>query len=87
LALSIIDGVTTIVNKYGRIIVLEYDMVTSQYFLTYMNEALENYADDDRVVSIHGYMYPVKQSLPEAFFPAWCRFLGLVDVEQLLVLL
>ena len=68
LARSIIDGVTTIVSKYGRIIVLEDDMVTSQYFLTYMNEALEKYADDERVVSIHGYVYPVKQSLPDAFF-------------------
>lgn len=68
LARSIIDGVTTTVNKYGRIIVLEDDMVTSPYFLTYMNEALEKFADDDRVVSIHGYVYPVAQSLPEAFF-------------------
>jgi hypothetical protein len=68
LARSIIGGVTTIVNKYGRIIVLEDDMVTSPYFLTYMNEALKKYADDDRVISIHGYVFPVKQSLPEAFF-------------------
>lgn len=68
LARSIIDGVTTIVNKYGRIIVLEDDLVTSPYFLTYMNEALERYADDDRVVSIHGYVYPVKQPFREAFF-------------------
>lgn len=68
LARSIIDGVTTIVNKYGRIIVLEDDMVTSPYFLTYMNEALEKYADDERVASIHGYVYPVEQPLPEAFF-------------------
>lgn len=68
LAHSIINGVTTIVNKYGRIIVLEDDMVTSPYFLTYMNEALEKFADDDRVVSIHGYAYPVAQPLPEAFF-------------------
>jgi hypothetical protein len=68
LAHSIIDGVTTIVNKYGRIIVLEDDMVTSPYFLTYMNEALEKYADDEHVVSIHGYVYPVGQLLPEAFF-------------------
>ena len=68
LARSIIDGVTTTVKKYGRIIVLEDDMVTSPYFLTYMNEALEKYADDDRVVSIHGYVYPVDQPLPEAFF-------------------
>ena len=68
LANSIIDGVTATVNKYGRIIVLEDDLVTSQYFLTYMNEALEKFADDDRVVSAHGYVYPVEQSLPEAFF-------------------
>jgi len=68
LARSIIDGVTATVSKYGRIIVLEDDMVTSPYFLTYMNEALEKFADDDRVVSIHGYVYPVAQPLPEAFF-------------------
>jgi hypothetical protein len=68
LARSIIDGVTTIVNMHGRIIVLEDDMVTSPYFLTYMNEALEKYTDDDRVVSIHGYVYPVGNSLPETFF-------------------
>lgn len=68
LARSIIDGVTTIVNKYGRIIVLEDDMVTSPHFLTYMNEALEKYVDDERVVSIHGYVYQVGQPLPEAFF-------------------
>lgn len=68
LANSIIDGVTATVNKYGRIIVLEDDMVTSPYFLNYMNEALEKFADDDRVVSIHGYVYPVAQPLPEAFF-------------------
>lgn len=68
LARSIIDGVTATVNKYGRIVVLEDDMVTSPYFLTYMNEALEKYAEDDRVVSIHGYVYPVGQPLPEVFF-------------------
>lgn len=68
LAKSIIDGVTSVVNQYGRIIVLEDDMETSPYFLTYMNEALDKYADDDRVISIHGYVYPVKEALPEAFF-------------------
>lgn len=68
LAKSIITGVTQVFAVHERIIVLEDDMVTSPYFLTYMNDALEKYADDDRVVSIHGYVYPVKQSLPEAFF-------------------
>ncbi len=68
LARSIIDGVTSVVNQYGRIIVLEDDLVTSPYFLTYMNEALDRFANDERIVSIHGYVYPVGQPLPEAFF-------------------
>lgn len=68
LAASIIDGVTLLCSKYGRVVVLEDDMVTSAYFLRYMNEALERYAMDDRVISIHGYLYPVRQQLPEAFF-------------------
>lgn len=68
LAKSIIDGVTAVVNKYGRIIVLEDDHVTSPYFLTYMNEGLEVYRDNTDVISIHGYMYPVDKTLPETFF-------------------
>ena len=45
LANNIIDGVTKVVNQYGKIIVLEDDMITSPYFLKYMNEALEIYKD------------------------------------------
>ena len=43
LANSVINGVSEIVNKYGRIIVLEDDLKTSPTFLTYMNQALEYY--------------------------------------------
>jgi hypothetical protein len=68
LAKSIIEGVTLLCNRFGRVVVLEDDMVTSEHFLTYMNDALERYASDDRVISIHGYVYPTRQSLPEAFF-------------------
>ena len=68
LANSVIDGVTEVVSKYGRIIVIEDDMVTSPYFLRFMNDALELYENEDKVISIHGYMYPVKEQLPETFF-------------------
>jgi hypothetical protein len=68
LAKSIIEGVTQVLSDHERIIVLEDDMVTSPYFLTYMNEALDKYEDDERVICIHGYVYPVDQPLPEAFF-------------------
>ena len=67
LANSIIDGVTKIVNEYGKIIVLEDDLVTSAYFLRFMNEALEMYKDEPKVASIHGYIYPI-DGLPETFF-------------------
>jgi len=67
LANNIIDGVTKIVNEYGKIIVLEDDLVTSPFFLKFMNEALEMYEDEDKVVSIHGYVYPIRD-LPEVFF-------------------
>jgi putative methyltransferase (TIGR04325 family) len=33
-----------------------------------MNAALDRYADDERVISVHGYVYPTNQTLPEAFF-------------------
>lgn len=68
LAKSIISGITQVLALHERVIVLEDDMVTSQHFLAYMNEALDLYADDERVISIHGYVYPVQQTLPEAFF-------------------
>jgi hypothetical protein len=68
LARSIISGVTQVLAEHERVIVLEDDMVTSPHFLAYMNEALERLADDERVISIHGYVYPVQQTLPETFF-------------------
>lgn len=68
LAQSVITGVTEIVNKYGRVIVLEDDLVTSPHFLEYMNNALDLYENEERVISIHGYVYPVKEKLPDTFF-------------------
>ena len=67
LADSIIDGVTKIVNEYGKIIVLEDDLVTSPYFLKFMNDALTMYENELKVASIHGYIYPI-ENLPETFF-------------------
>ena len=68
LANSIIDGVTSVVNERGRIIVLEDDLVTSPYFLRFMNDALDLYERKESVISIHGYIYPVAEKLPETFF-------------------
>jgi len=68
LADSIISGVTELCNVYGSVIVLEDDMVTSPHFLRFMNDALDMYESDEKVISIHGYVYPVQSTLPDTFF-------------------
>ena len=68
LAKSIIEGVTEILKIHERVIVMEDDLVTSPHFLKYMNEGLDLFAENNSVISIHGYVYPVKRPLPEAFF-------------------
>jgi len=55
LAASVISGVTSIIERYGRVIVLEDDLVVSDDFLEYMNEALAYYEDYPKVWSIAGY--------------------------------
>ena len=65
---NIVGAVTEIVNKYGRIITLEDDIVTSPGYLRFMNEALELYKDDEQVMHISGYMWPHRWPLPETFF-------------------
>lgn len=68
LAKSIISGVSEVIERHGRVIVLEDDLVTSPFFLTYMNEALAMYENVEAVASIHGYLYPISTPLPETFF-------------------
>lgn len=67
LSQSIVRGVKQILDLYEQVIVLEDDMITSPYFLEYMNEGLEVYRDDHNVASIHGFMYNIPR-LPETFF-------------------
>ena len=60
LANSVINGVTEIINKYGKIIVLEDDLVTTKGFLKYMNTALEKYKDEESVMQISGHSFPAR---------------------------
>lgn len=59
LADSIVNGVRRVLGEYGRVIVLEDDIVTSPGFLEYMNGGLELYANEPRVMHLSGYMYPL----------------------------
>lgn len=68
LANSLIAGITEVIKQYGRIIVVEDDLVLSPYFLQFMNEALEKYENEDKVGAITAYC-PIKDNtLPETYF-------------------
>jgi len=70
LADSIVAGVTEVVESYGRVIVLEDDIVTSPFFLRYMNDALRIYEHDERVMHVSGFLPRSGFSwlLPPTFF-------------------
>ncbi|WP_088653672.1 glycosyltransferase [Geofilum rhodophaeum] len=78
LAASVIDGVSRVLREYPACIVLEDDLLTSTYFLRYMNEALLYYKEDARIFTVSGYSPPLSlppdYTLPSFLFPrinAW----------------
>ena len=90
LANSLIAGITDVINQYGKVIVVEDDLVLSPYFLKFMNDGLEKYEDDDRVVTICGYVFPFQKLLPDTFFlyfmhpwgwATWKRSWDLLDTD------
>lgn len=58
LAKNIIDGVSEACNTYGRVIVLEDDLVTSPFFLTFMNNCLREYENQEKIMHVSGWTYP-----------------------------
>jgi hypothetical protein len=69
LASSVITGVTQVIDEYGKVIVLEDDLLTSRFFLEYMNDGLDLYENSEDVSSINGYIFPLNApSLPKSFF-------------------
>lgn len=70
LADSIVEGVTSVINKHGKAIILEDDIVTTSGFLKYMNDALNLYEEDKEVMHISGYLPTTmgQEKLSETFF-------------------
>ena len=75
LAANIINGVSSIIEEYGRVIVLEDDLITAPTFLTFMNNALTLYEDVDEVAHIHAFCY-AGLNLPDTFLIKWIGSTG-----------
>lgn len=71
LARSIIDGVTTQINQYGKVIVLEDDLVVAPYFLQFMNDALETYKNEPKIGHIQACDFTQDPALPDTFLIKW----------------
>ncbi|MBR3619676.1 MAG: glycosyltransferase [Bacteroidaceae bacterium] len=52
---NITEGIAQVFQDHDRIIVLEDDILTSPYYLQYMNQAFDLYADIPRVMHVAGF--------------------------------
>ncbi|MBC8109853.1 MAG: glycosyltransferase [Verrucomicrobia bacterium] len=59
LAQAIVNGVTQTLQKHGKVIVLEDDLLLAPGFLSYMNQSLDLYANSPQVMHISGYIFPI----------------------------
>lgn len=55
LANATIRGCSKIINKYGKMIMMEDDDVPNPYFLSYINRCLVKYAKDETIWCVSGY--------------------------------
>ena len=86
LASNIIDGVTTQVKMYGKVIVLEDDLIVAPHFLDFMNDALELYKDEPKVGHIQACDFTKDPSLPDTFLIKWTGSWGWGDDMRALYL-
>lgn len=75
LAANIIGGVTTVIEEYGKVIVLEDDLITAPSFLSFMNRALHQYEEVEEVAHIHAFTYS-GLDLPDTFLIKWVGSTG-----------
>ncbi len=68
LANSIINGISMIIEKYGKMIILEDDLISTPSFLNFMNNALDFYEQDKRIQSINGYSLFIKNLSNDIYF-------------------
>ena len=62
LATSVINGVSSVIDKFGKAIILEDDLIVSKYFLNFMNNSLYFYQNNRKIWSISGYSPPINFS-------------------------
>ena len=73
-------GLKLLLDRFGKVIFLEEDVITAPGFLSFMNQALEEYRNNQRVFAIAGYCPPIGANQyihADAFLLPSCNFWGL----------
>jgi len=68
LANSLQFGISKVLESNDNIIVIEEDLIVSPYFLNFINTGLNMYNSCEKVISIHGYNYPIQEITNNSFF-------------------
>jgi hypothetical protein len=58
---SVIAGVTQLCDRFGKVVVVEDDLVVSPLFLQFLNRGLWQYENEPRVMQVSGHMFDVPQ--------------------------
>jgi hypothetical protein len=69
---SIIAGVSELCDRYGRVVVVEEDLILSPNFLHFLNAGLTRYESEARLMQVCGYMFDVpelRESRDAIFLP------------------
>jgi hypothetical protein len=62
---SIVNGVSQVIEDYGRAIILEDDLILHPCTLDFMIQALDRYENDPRVGHVSGFAFPIKHDSRE----------------------
>lgn len=57
---NVLEGINYVFKHYNKVIVLEDDIITSKYFLSFMNKSLEFIKNKKRIWHVGAWNYPIK---------------------------
>lgn len=70
---SIIQGVSSVIVKYGKVIVLEDDLLLSKNFLSFMNQGLTVFEKEQKIFSVCGYSNIIRIPKDYSFDAYFCQ--------------
>jgi len=68
LAQSFIQGITETLQRHQQAIFLEDDNLLSKHFLSFINQALDYYKNNEKVICLSGFSFPLKPAPKQPYF-------------------